>query len=648
MVKISAEEILKNLEEGNLEEINYKLPIIYNHKTWEQICGQIAISKKLTHLFVEKICLKFDDPETNLSKLMEALKINKTLQSLTITGFDLGNWELVRPISSMLSENTTIRELDLSNNRITTSGFINLMYGLEQAEESSLRSLILIDNKINEAEWESLHPIEKMINLKSLCLDGNKLASEGLYNILKILSLTDTIHDLSINECFGTEPHPQDISRLAKQFNIFLAKNKRLENLYIDGNFLGDDNFANILILLLKNRINLESLSASSNQLTELSLPYITRLVSNTCGLNELILNDNLFEGADLRDFLQALIRKNKLLHLELGGPLDDSNISQIASFLKVSKKISYLNLLDEEDHENEISEVNVLKLFKAIQTNTSLDTLRLPFAELTSKTVYKIAKIYSQHSSLNNCYFSYHRGKSNADALTFYKTAAQHVLKMALKSDSDKDLLSSKLTCLINNIFNTDEKEVDKFKLNTSKNVLNAFNIFMINSYTSISSKEEYQGLLRLQKTTLHILNNYEWLLSTRYADTKTLAYSLYTRGNNMYIIYNIQEFLSNHEESIKNFIPFLENNLKLEDYSLNYYSHVMRDFINKNINRFQVQKLGKLVSEVQNLLTGEAAQSWKYIFDKVNVRELEVDWVQTVKRRKLNDGNFSPCDSL
>jgi|GEM_PF-3975544 hypothetical protein len=457
--------------------------------------------------------------------------------------------------------------------------------------------------------------------------------------------------DLSLIECFQPTNHPDQFSKLATPFNTFLAKNRALDHLFINGNSLGDETFTDIIMLLLKNGINLSSLFASSNELSELSLSYLEKLVLCSSKLSELALNENFLEGSDLEKFLQAIIKQNNLYHLELGGTLDDENISQIASFIEISEKIAYLNLSDDESLEGYISEANVMKLMCAAQNNSSLEIFKFPYAELAPQTISSIAGIYSKHPSLNNCHFALNPGKTNPHALIFYKTSAQFVLKEALSTGADKELLSSKLYYIINNIFDSDSagmgKEVDKFKFNMSQTILNEFNMFMTSSYKSINSKEAYKKLISLQKTLLHVLENYDWLFSIGETDTEIFIYSLYTRGENMRIAYNIQKFFFKYEEAIEYFIPFLEDNLKPEVHNLNYYAHIMQDFIRRNIYKFQLPKLGRLVGEVQNLLTGEAAQSWKYIFDKVTI-EQEVTWAQTVKRHKLNDGNFSPCNSL
>ena len=154
-----------------------------------------------------------------------------TLQSVSVFGRNLGSveWDV---IAEMLTENTTVRGLGLSNNELGSEGADKICKML--CHNKTLTYLYL---SYNELGSEGAKKICKMLchnkTLTKLCLSDNELGSEGADKICKMLCHNKTLThlDLSVNE-LGSEG--------AEKICEALYKNKTLEGLFLSLNNISD------------------------------------------------------------------------------------------------------------------------------------------------------------------------------------------------------------------------------------------------------------------------------------------------------------------------------------------------------------------------------------------------------------------------
>eukprot|EP00435_Cladocopium_sp_Y103_P026456 s1982_g6.t1 len=166
------------------------------------------------------------------------------------------------------------------------------------------------------------------------------LTTETLQHIVKVVAKTD---DMSKECCLGLARcglGPAGSSALGRLLQAPLT----LKRLLLQGNAMGDGGVVALLALAAETLRAVETLSLSSNELTEISLEALVDALGHS-NLQCLKLNDNSI-GAEGADALARLVSMPSLRHLELRNcPIKDEGILTV----KENLESSHLEVLDLE-----------------------------------------------------------------------------------------------------------------------------------------------------------------------------------------------------------------------------------------------------------------------------------------------------------
>ncbi|KAI9922935.1 hypothetical protein PsorP6_001372 [Peronosclerospora sorghi] len=166
------------------------------------------------------------------TQLAEALKENASLESIYLSGNDIGPAG-VRALSQALTENTHLRSLHLSGNNIGEKGARYLADGI--SGNTALRALYLGTNGIGAAGMQSLATaLTQNKSLEELTLGQNKVGSAGVRHLASAIA-TGHVALLTLELGKNNVDHEGAIE-LARA----LCGTNRLQNLYMDHNPLGD------------------------------------------------------------------------------------------------------------------------------------------------------------------------------------------------------------------------------------------------------------------------------------------------------------------------------------------------------------------------------------------------------------------------
>ena len=211
----------------------------------------------LTYLFLGNNRLKDDSMQILNFLIMN----NKNIKSLHINynNFTIKGYN---KLFSNIEENYSLIEINLSNNKIDQKCLKNILDNLEN--NKSISSLNLSYNNFNKVATSNLiiKYIESNIKIKNLNLAGCHIGI-GMKKFLSILKDNKIICclDISSNDFGGNK---EIIEILCK----YLSDNYYIKYLYLDGNFINDQDFEKIINDGITENKNLHLLSLKYNKIT--------------------------------------------------------------------------------------------------------------------------------------------------------------------------------------------------------------------------------------------------------------------------------------------------------------------------------------------------------------------------------------------
>eukprot|EP01125_Pyxidicula_operculata_P014277 TRINITY_DN4756_c0_g1_i2.p1 TRINITY_DN4756_c0_g1~~TRINITY_DN4756_c0_g1_i2.p1 ORF type:complete len:622 (-),score=69.66 TRINITY_DN4756_c0_g1_i2:534-2399(-) len=209
---------------------------------------------------------------------------NTTLRTLDLTGRRLNRFnEFVPLVIHLLSNNTTLNELNLKRNNLTEAEMIKLInFGF--VKNTTLHSLCLANN-CNEISYDFNHALSLVINdlpLKYLNISVNYFGGWG--NLFHSLTFNTKLRFLNISYSTMT---PEEV----KQLGDLLVNNSCLTSLSMNDNNIGNDGFS-ILCESLEKNCSLEKLSICNNSISETA--------TTTSRLTNLLLVNTTLQTLDL------------------------------------------------------------------------------------------------------------------------------------------------------------------------------------------------------------------------------------------------------------------------------------------------------------------------------------------------------------
>ena len=299
--------------------------------------------------------------------LGELLQAVCTLSRLHI-GYNSISDELANDIATIISHNTKLKEIEIIENEIQTTGAVKMMKGLRRID--TLKIFYFNNNNITEEAADDIAAVFFFNNnLQELNLGGNNLQTSGAITIAKSLTI--------------------NISSLTK--------------LCINHNNINTEAADDIAAVISCN-IYIQELNLSSNNLQASGIVKIARSLQKISSLIKLYINHNSI-STEAADDIAAVISCNIYIQeLNLGG--NDFRTSGIIVVARSLQKISSLKMLRIND--NNITYEAADNIATAISCNVYLQDLNIGGNDLRASGIIVIARSLQKISSLRKLYINH------------------------------------------------------------------------------------------------------------------------------------------------------------------------------------------------------------------------------------------------
>ena len=280
-------------------------------------------------------CLKEDDMllELNMSnnqiirgrekKIIEAIKVNKTLLKLDASLMKMQDESC---ISDCLKINKSLKELNMSENEITSNGAKEIATAIRV--NTTLEKLDLSCNALSDDGVNFISDSLKNNNsLKEINISRNKITSEGAQYITDAIRINTTLVKLDLS-CNALSDDGVTAVSDSLQFNISLQElnlsknevtsegvkkmgqvirvNTTLKHLDLSINRIFDDG-ANLISDGLKSDISLQGLNISHNGITNKGIKKITEAIQTSLTLQNVNISKNNISIEGLLHFMEAV-----------------------------------------------------------------------------------------------------------------------------------------------------------------------------------------------------------------------------------------------------------------------------------------------------------------------------------------------------
>ncbi|RUP46000.1 hypothetical protein BC936DRAFT_147470 [Jimgerdemannia flammicorona] len=240
-----------------------------------------------------------------------------------------------------LINNSTLRELNVSDNWLTDKGVFHLRDALVQSEHTGLKRLVLSENNITDSGADAVSQIVTTVSLSFLVLSYNKISRRGAQRISEAITTGSALVSLNLE---GNYIGPEGARELGYGICNPLC---RLTTLNLSSTGLSDDGIDALA----------ESLRIAESHLTYLNI-HDCKLTDRALAILSIALREN-----------------SSLRHINLASNgFTDPGVAPLIDALRVNRTIETLNLAF-----NDLSEPSVLAFADAVETgNRTLQNIIL------------------------------------------------------------------------------------------------------------------------------------------------------------------------------------------------------------------------------------------------------------------------------
>lgn len=259
-----------------------------------------------------------------------------------------------------LINNSTLRELDVSDNWLTDKGVFHLRDALIQSEHTGLKKLVLSKNNLTDSGAEALSQVVTTTSLAFLDLSHNKISRHG-----------------------------------AQCLSEAINSGSSLVSLNLEGNSIGPDGGRELGQSIRNPLCRLTTINFSTTGLSDDGIDALAEsLRTPLCQLTSINLHDCKLTDRALAILAVALRENSSLRHLNLAdNDLTDPGVTPLADALRVNCTLEYLNLAF-----NDLSDTSILAFIDVIESgNRTLQEISLSHG--TSNTG---AVAYPRRSSIS------------------------------------------------------------------------------------------------------------------------------------------------------------------------------------------------------------------------------------------------------
>uniref|UniRef100_M3XL18 Uncharacterized protein n=1 Tax=Latimeria chalumnae TaxID=7897 RepID=M3XL18_LATCH len=302
---------------------------------------------------------------------------NNQIQKLSLNScsFTSGCCEV---LSSCMRRNRSLTDLDLSFNQIQDSG----MSLICKADNDQIQNLRLNSCSLTSGCCEALCSFLKQNqSLRELDLSFNQLKDLGMSEICK--ADNNHLQKLSLKRCILT-------SGCCEALSSFLKQNQSLRELDLSSNIIEDSGMSEIC---KADNNQLQKLSLNSCILTSVCCEALCSFLKQNQSLRELDLSSNELKDSGLSEICEA--DNNQLQKLRLNScSLTSGCCEALCSFLKQNQSLRELDLSS-----NELKDSGLSEICKA--DNNQLQKLSLWRCDLTDGCCKDLASVLHRNQTL-------------------------------------------------------------------------------------------------------------------------------------------------------------------------------------------------------------------------------------------------------
>ena len=372
--------ILKSICISNLTSLN----ISNNNITasLEDIANILIGATKLVELDLSYNKIGADSKDCSLNS---SNNIFKNLVKCNISGNKIDNGTTAVILANALSENTKLKELDLSDNNLYAEKINKIFNKLNFS--TLIRFNFCCNNITDEAADDVATFLSRNKNLKLLDLSHNNLQTSGAIKIFRATLAKLTTFNIS---------HNSIAIQAVDDLSNFLSNNTKLEVLDLSCNDLQELGFTEICRVLHSN-FALSSLKFSNNSGIKEAVDELALVLSHSILLQDLDLSYNYLSTSDAIKTFKGMKNISNLVSVNIShNMITDEAAEAIGTVLSHNNKLQSLDL-----SYNYFRSEGFGKIFECLKNIMYLRKLNICCNEIDIIAAHKIAPVLSHTSNL-------------------------------------------------------------------------------------------------------------------------------------------------------------------------------------------------------------------------------------------------------
>ena len=295
------------------------------------------------------------------------------------------NEEAATALANVFSQNSKLKELDLSDNNICTEAIIKIMSKLNTS--TSMTKFIISHNNITDYAADYIATfLSNNANVEVLDLSHNNLLSAGTIKICKT-NISKLITFKINHNCITVEA--------ANDIASFLSHNKKLQVLDLSCNDLQESGCKNIFEALQDNCI-LTSLKIGNCHATDKTADEIANVLLNNPGLEELDLSCNNISTCFVNIF-KGMKNISNLVSIDIShNTITDDAVDDLVYIFLCNTSLQVLDL-----SYNNLSTSDTAKIFQGMKNISKLEAINIGHNMITDEAADSIAAVLSRNSNL-------------------------------------------------------------------------------------------------------------------------------------------------------------------------------------------------------------------------------------------------------
>ena len=536
------------------------------------ICCEIneEAAVAFSNVFSQNSKLRELDLSYNNLSTEAIIRIISELNSTSMTKFIIGHNNITdhaaEYIATFLSKNKDLEVVDLSYNNLQSASAIKIC-------KTNISKLIAFKINHNSITVEAANDIASFLSfnkkLQVLDLSCNDLQESGCKNIFKALQDNCVLTSLKIGNCHAANEAANEIANV-------LLNNPALQELDLSCNNISTS-FADIF-KGMKHISNLLSINISHSTITDEAIDDLVSVFLCNTSLQVIDLSYNNLSVLDTEKIFQGMKDLTKLEVINIGhNMVTDEVADSIATVLSHNSNLQVLNMSF-----NCIGSEGCIKIFNGMQNTLCLRNLDISNNKITCEASDNIAAILSQNTKIEKFDISYNNLETSGAIKIFQgiknmSTLAKFNIAHNMISDDATDHI-------LNILYNSDKLK----EFNISDNNLLEIDVITKLIVSKVNKLDNLIDERTANKLTIIITSLQELDLSNINLQTEGAIEAFKELGN----ISTLTKFSvsGNHINPLaaSNLAKLLSKNNKLQELSLSY-------------NNLQVAGVKTILSEIK-----------------------------------------------